>query len=652
MTKDERWDRAAQRRALAAVACFGCARRNRFGLRAAFKGDALVAPPTAGWPTNGGNWYNQRYSPLTEIDRGNVANLKGVWRTRLERLRRRHEVLRRGAADRRTTASSTSSRAPTTCSRSTSTAARSSGRTKRSSIAANDVVCCGWTSRGVGFGDGKVFVGQLDGKLVALDQKTGAVAWSVQAERWQDGFTITGAPLYYDGLVITGFAGAEYGIRGRVKAFDARDGKLAWTFYTIPGPGEIGHDTWPQDNDLWMHGGASVWQTPAVDPELGLIYFSTGNPGPDYNGGVRAGDNLFSASIVALDAKTGDYRWHFQQVHHDIWDYDGPSPVVLFDLAAERRAAQGLAQPSKTGWVYILDRTNGTPLVGIDERPVPQEPRQATAATQPYPRGDAFVPQSSRIAPEGFALVNGGKIFTPYWTDRDVLDEARRSAAARTGRRARTIPRRGYLYVCAQDRIGVFRADALDGGAAARRRALRRGHLRRHRALPNFGVFAALDMRTNKLVWQQHWSRCVLQRLDDDGRRARVRRPQRRPAHGARCARRQEALGISDGRRHERARQRFRARAASNTSSRTRPAICSRARRKATASGCSGSTARCRRRRPPGAAMLFTREAEGTADPAAGKIVYDTACMFCHGEQGEGGHGGGKALDGRDEPGL
>ena len=154
----------------------------------------------------------------------------------------------------------------------------------------------------------------------------------MQAERWQEGFSITSAPLYFDGLVYTGFAGGERGIRGRVKAFDARDGKLVWTFYTIPGPGEVGHDTWPQDNEIWMDGAAPVWNTPAVDPELGLIYFATGNPGPDYNGSIRLGDNLFSTSIVAVDAKTGAYRWHFQEVHHDIWDYDAAAPVTLFDI--------------------------------------------------------------------------------------------------------------------------------------------------------------------------------------------------------------------------------------------------------------------------------------------------------------------------------
>ncbi len=185
--------------------------------------------------------------------------------------------------------------------------------------------------------------------------------------------------------MIVGVAGAELGVRGRVHAYDARDGKLVWTFYTIPGRGEPGNETWPQDNEIWQHGGGTVWQTPAVDPALELLYFSTGNPGPDFNGGIRKGDNLYTSSIVAVEAKTGKYRWHFQQVHHDLWDYDSASPVVLFDLLLDGRPRKGIAEASKSGWVYILDRTNGQPLVGIDERPVPQEPRQATSATQPFP---------------------------------------------------------------------------------------------------------------------------------------------------------------------------------------------------------------------------------------------------------------------------
>ena len=127
-------------------------------------------------------------------------------------------------------------------------------------------VCCGWNNRGVALSEDKVFMGRLDGKLVALDRKTGTPVWTIQAERPEENFSITPAPVYFDGLVITGFAGADRGTRGRVKAYDADDGQLVWTFYTIPGPGEPGHETWPQDNDSWKYGGGAVWQTPAIDP--------------------------------------------------------------------------------------------------------------------------------------------------------------------------------------------------------------------------------------------------------------------------------------------------------------------------------------------------------------------------------------------------
>ncbi len=334
----------------------------------AFTSQELTAPPHAGWPTNGGNFYNQRYSALTRIDRGNIGALKGVWRTRLngsgvapQFSGEAQPIVHDGVIYVITGADDVFALSVET------------GEILWQYLAKLDPgitsICCGWTSRGVGIGDGKIFAGMLDGRLLALDQRTGQEVWSIQAERWQEGFSITSAPLYYDGMVITGFSGAEIGVRGRVKAYDADDGELLWTFYTIPGPGESGHETWPQDNEVWMHGGATVWQTPAVDPELELIYFSTGNPGPDFNGAVRAGDNLFSASIVAIEARTGKYRWHFQEVHHDIWDYDAPNPVALFDVTIDGRIRKGLAQVGKTGWAYILDRETGAPLIGIEERP-------------------------------------------------------------------------------------------------------------------------------------------------------------------------------------------------------------------------------------------------------------------------------------------
>jgi alcohol dehydrogenase (cytochrome c) len=462
----------------------------------------LTSLPTTQWPTNGGDYYNRRYSPLEQIDTDNVAGLRGVWRTHLNGsgigpqysgeaqplvvddviyvITGADDVFALSVATGEILWSYEAGLDPN-----------------------NSAVCCGWTSRGVGHGDGRIYVGQLDGRLVALDAATGDVVWNVQAERWQEGFSITSAPLYYDGLVITGFSGGERGIRGRVKAYDAATGELEWTFYTVPGPGEVGHETWPQDNDFWMDGGAPVWQTPAVDPELGLIYFSTGNPGPDYNGSLRAGDNLFSASIVALDARTGEYEWHFQQVHHDIWDYDAPAPVVLFDITLDGRLRKGLAQASKTGWVYILDRTNGEPLIGIEERPVPQEPRQATARTQPYPVGDAFSPQSIPIAPEGFELVNQGRIFTPFWTDEPVVIKPGVGGGANWPPSSYD-PESGYLYVCARDGGWAYVSEDIDDERPEEGAGFTGGGFGGP-FLRTLGIFAALDMHTNRLVWRQHW---------------------------------------------------------------------------------------------------------------------------------------------------
>jgi alcohol dehydrogenase (cytochrome c) len=608
----------------------------------AFAGDSLTAPPTNGWPTNGGNWYNQRYSPLAQINRENVARLKGVWRARLDGSGvdtkysgEAQPIVYDGvlyivtgaddvfALDVETGAQLWQHRAhldPTI-----------------------DTVCCGWTSRGVGLGDGKVYVGQLDGKLVALDQGTGEVVWSTQAERWEAGFTITSAPLYYDGLVITGFAGAEYAIRGRVKAFDADDGSLVWTFYTIPGPGDVGHETWPQDNDVWMHGGASVWQTPAVDPDLGLIYFSTGNPGPDYNGAVRAGDNLFSASIVAIDAKTGEYRWHFQQVHHDIWDYDGPSPVALFDIEIDGLSRKGLAQPSKTGWVYILDRTNGEPLIGIEERAVTQEPRQATAPTQPYPVGDSFVPQHIDIAPEGYKLVNGGRIFTPYWTEQEVIAKPAISGGANWPPSSYD-PDTGFFYVCATDRIGAFRAEEISDERPPEGELYAAG-LFGGTTMPSMGVFAAMDMRTNKVVWRQQWTdTCYSGSTATAGGLVFVGRNDGRllaldAATGAQLWQFQTGAGMNAPVSvfEHAGTQYVAAYSAGNL-------FAGSAKGDSvwlfSLEGTLDAVA------PAGAVMSFSGLNEGAADIAKGSIVYRAACLHCHGENGTGGEGGGGPVGG------
>ena len=470
-----------------------------------FSAAALTAPPAAGWPTNGGNLYNQRYSPLKTINRDNVAQLKGVWRTRLRGSGAAPQysgfaqpLVHDGVAYVSTGANDVFALSIDT------------GEILWQYTASLDPkitsVCCGWNNKGVALGPDKVFLGQLDGQLVALDRATGKVAWKIQAERWQDNFSITSAPVYFDGMVITGFAGADRGTRGRVKAYDAKDGRLVWTFYTIPGPGEPGSESWPKGSDAWKYGGASVWQTPAIDPELGLVYFSTGNAGPDYNGAVRAGDNLYAVSMVAVDLKTGKYRWHFQQVHHDIWDYDAVNPVILMDVNVGGRTRKAIAEVGKTGWAYILDRQTGKPLIGIDEKPVPQEPRQATAKTQPFPRGDAIVPQLIEVAPEGYQLVNDGRIFTPFVGARPTIMLPGIWGGANWPPSAYD-PVRERLFVCASSVVNGYAGGGDPNLVPPRPGAdLFTGGNTTFAPVPRSGIIAALDVTTNKVTWRYRWS--------------------------------------------------------------------------------------------------------------------------------------------------
>jgi alcohol dehydrogenase (cytochrome c) len=247
--------------------------------------------------------------------------------------------------------------------------------------------------------------------------------------------------------------------------------------------------------DDYKRGGASIWNTPALDPQLGLVYFATGNCGPDYDGSMREGDNLFCASIVALNAKTGKYAWHFQEVHHDIWDYDAASPVVLFDTVIDGQPRKGIAEAGRTGWVYILDRTNGKPLVGIEERAVPQEPRQKTAKTQPYPVGDATVPQCAQPM-EGYE--KAGCIFEPFW-DEPVLIQPSGQGGTNWSPMPYS-PDTGYLYVPGTIRTSVFSRVPSQYTTGLR---YTNGTQTPPIGSPLSGTFTAIDSKTNKIAWQQ-----------------------------------------------------------------------------------------------------------------------------------------------------
>src|SRR5579859_3593503 len=447
------------------------------------------------WMTYGGALNNQRYSTLTQISTANVQNLQGAW---LARLGSGNGSKYKFEAD--PIVIDGTMYTPTGNDDIFALDAKTGRKVweYNSDIPqVNDLICCGWDSRGVAAGEGRIYSGQLDGSFVALDQKTGAVLWRTQLEDYHDGYSITGATRYFDGLVFTGMAGGENGIRGRMYALDAKTGNEVWRFYTIPAPGEYGSDTWPAGTDAWTHGGGTVWQGPAIDPALGMLYFTTGNAGPDADGSVRKGDNLFSASMVALDYRTGQYKWHFQQTHHDIWDYDSPSPVVLFDQMYNGQPRKGIYECSKTGWCYFLDRTNGQPLIGIVEKPVDQEPRQFTAATQPFPVGDAITDQCADPLPQ-FPVT--GCVFAPFWDVPVLMRPGFGGIGGTEWSPTSYSPQTGFAYVNAGQQDGTL-------AAAPQQFVLGKRYSSNSSATaigaPIKSTFTALDSRTNKIAWQK-----------------------------------------------------------------------------------------------------------------------------------------------------
>ena len=191
-------------------------------------------------------------------------------------------------------------------------------------------VCCGANNRGVAILGDTLFTGTLDGHLIALDAKTGKPLWNTTVADVKLAYSITLAPLIIKDMVVVGVGGGEFGIRGFIAAFDPKTGKEIWRFNAIPGPGEKGHESW--SGDAWKSGGGSVWVTGSYDPDLNLTYWGIGNPGPDWNPSQRPGDNLYSDSVVALDATTGQLKWHFQFTPNDGYDYDSVQIPVLADI--------------------------------------------------------------------------------------------------------------------------------------------------------------------------------------------------------------------------------------------------------------------------------------------------------------------------------
>ena len=318
---------------------------------------AQAAPSEDGqWLTYSGSYMSHRFSPLKQITPENVARLHPAWV---------YQPPGTGALE---TTPLVAGGVLYATSGPTSVAALDlkSGRPlwQWTRLIAPSVLNLGFprVNRGVAILGDTVYVGTLDGTLVALDAKAGIERWAVQVGDNAIGHAITAAPLAVDGKIIVGISGGEAGIRGFLDAYDAKTGQRLWRFWTVPAPGEAGSDTWAGDS--WVHGAGTTWLTGSYDPALKLLYWGTGNPGPDWNGDSRLGDNLYTCSLLALDVDTGKLRWHFQFTPHDVHDWDANEIPVLVDAERDGSPRALVVMANRNGFLYVLDRRTGAYLSG------------------------------------------------------------------------------------------------------------------------------------------------------------------------------------------------------------------------------------------------------------------------------------------------
>lgn len=314
-------------------------------------GDLLAGTDNASQVLLHGLGYaDQSYSPLRQINRGNVAHLVPVWTQSLanDQGQEAMPVLYNGVLYVATHDATVAIDAL-------------SGRQiwKNTLNFASDVprvVCCGLVNRGVALYDGTVFRGTLDAQLQAMDASTGKQLWETKLADYKDGYSVTGAPLMAHGVLITGMSGGEYGVRGFLKGLDPKTGKVLWTRYTTAAPGEPGGDTW--SGDSYLKGGGPTWVTGSYDPELDLVFWGTGNAGP-WNPTMRKGRNLYTSSVLAIRPETGKVVWYYQFTPHDMFDYDGVNEMVQADLKVDGAMHKVILHADRNGFLYVIDRTDG-----------------------------------------------------------------------------------------------------------------------------------------------------------------------------------------------------------------------------------------------------------------------------------------------------
>jgi alcohol dehydrogenase (cytochrome c) len=307
------------------------------------------------WLTYSGNYSSHRHSRLTQIDTANVRQLRPAWVYQVRNLQGFETtplvvdgVMYISEPPSNITAIDTR----------TGKALWNYTRQPPKDLR----LCCGQVNRGVAALDDMLFIGTIDAHVVAVDAKSGVVRWDTKAADYKAGYSMTAAPLVVKDKVIVGMAGGEFGVRGFIDAYYAKTGKLAWRFWTVPGEGEPGQQTWAGDS--WKTGSATTWVTGSYDPALNVVYWGTGNPGPDWNGDRRAGDNLYTDCLLALDADTGKLKWHFQFTPHDVHDWDSVEIPVLVDRTFRGTPRKLVLFANRNGFYYVLDRQTGQFLAG------------------------------------------------------------------------------------------------------------------------------------------------------------------------------------------------------------------------------------------------------------------------------------------------
>jgi alcohol dehydrogenase (cytochrome c) len=328
--------------------------------------------------------------------------------------------------------------------------------------------CCGHVNRGLAISGNKVFLATLDARVIALDSRTGNVVWDVVTADYTKGYSFTLAPLVVHNLVIVGVSGGEYGIRGFIDAYEADTGKRKWRLYTVPGPGEPGHDTW--EGDSWQIGGAPAWMTGTYDPATNQLFWPTGNPSPSNRGEGRAGDNLYSNSLLALDPDTGKLNWHFQFTRHDEHDWDATQVPILVDT----REKKLILQANRNGFYYVLDRATGKLL-----------------SAEPY----AHITWSNSKDADGRPAPNA--VSSPTLEGRTVCPGALGSTNWMS---PSYNPDANLFYVTAREQCDIFSTapQPYEAGHAYYGSA----YFPSDKAEPYWGALRALDPATGKLKWE------------------------------------------------------------------------------------------------------------------------------------------------------